>query len=691
MSEDTKTPIKTTSSNNVKFSFDGPKNDTPSTSADYVEVMRKSLIEQRNKTIQAQNADPLSKSVEPVVIRETDKKYDKNKIVFNARISGTNTIDGVDVKNWQRLSDRELRDLAQVDPYLSAIISTRCSQGAVIGRLSESKFDKGSRIREINPINKDDFSEQENYEKAKKSREFQMKAILSWSMTCGTDDEDLINSAFAGHGDKTFKNCTLSEYIVATIRNILTFGRYATQIFRNEDGIPVMFRPLPVETIFPYHEDANAVHIAHSDESMEQSMDDAKEFNKLDKKERPTAWIQRVDGKNVNFFTEQDIQVGYFQKQALFDLNGYPLAPIEMAIYMVYTHQQTLQYLRNQFVKGLGTKGVLNIQSTDPAAQLSDEDVAELRNEFHNFLSRNDNSAATPIISGPVQVNWVPLSATVKEMEFLQVEDHIIRALCSAMQISPQEMGYGELNRGAGGLTQSNKQQDLIQGEERGLRMLLDIVYDGINEMIYENFKEAKEKFALSYTGVGEDTREAVLERSMQEVQTTATMNSLYSASEKNESLPIGGDVPLSPTFHSSVVRYMKYGDFLEHYFKIEGASKVPEYDFIIDGELNSAYMQLKISPIQVQQKQTELQLEGQQMELQGQEQQMGMAQQQAEQQAQQGQPQGQGQPQEGAPQEAPSGSEPAEKSLHQAYQERQPLRKSMESYFEAWISAHNK
>ncbi len=88
-------------------------------------------------------SDPMRKSVKPVTIRnDTKEKTEKTKIMFSAK-SYHYSYDGVEVKGFQRLTDAELRDVAHVDPYISAIISTRCSQAAVVARPSDSKFDKG--------------------------------------------------------------------------------------------------------------------------------------------------------------------------------------------------------------------------------------------------------------------------------------------------------------------------------------------------------------------------------------------------------------------------------------------------------------------------------------------------------------------------------------------------------------------
>ena len=588
--------------------------------------------------------EELQKSVRPITIRkDLEGKYPGSKIIFSRQ---DNLYQSAEEKGWRRVTDSDLKELSQLDPYISAIISTRVSQAVTVGRPSNSKFDKGTRVLELKPLKLSDFNNDKvAYGRAQAERANKMEAILDWFQNCGTNNVDVLNVIYETNPDPTFKRCTMSDYIGAQVRNLLTFGRCGRHNTRDGDDTVVAFRPVAIETIVPWRHQER-VWIGTGEETQDASIRDAAEYNTLREEQRPAAFVQRVDGGDVNFFTDSDLTVSYFQKQALFDLNGYPWSPIEMALFMVYVHQQTLSYLRNQYVKGIGSKGMLVITSTDPSAQLSGEDLDELRSQFHNYISRNDNSASTPVLAGPMTVNYVSLSPTPRDMEFLQLEEHIVRSLCSAMQISPQEMGYGNLSMGQGGLTQANKQQEMTQGEERGLRMLLDIVYDDLNQILIENFPEARDNFRLSYTGVGEDTKDAVIQRAVAELQTTATMSSLFADSEKNVPIPFGGDVPLSSLFHQNVLRYLSYGRVMEDFFGVAGAANKPEFDFLIDPNLNQAYQALKTNPIDKQVAQTDMQLQGMDLQNKAAEQQLQMGGQQMQQAQQQGQPE-QGNPEQ--------------------------------------------
>lgn len=557
------------------------------------------------------------------------RKYKGSKVVFTSKYS-TNVNFGDSLsKEGRRLSDQELRDLAGIDPYISAIINTRVTQVSGMAGRSASKFDKGVRVIDIQRLDRDDYENDESYEEALKIREAEKEAILRWVLSCGTSDSTALDEIYKG-ADPTFKNCSLKNYFQAQTYNLLTFGRGARQNLRATDGTIVAFRPAPVESIKPV-DPYKKVHVSQADSTTSfQSVEDVSKYNKLPEFDRPISYVQEIDGFQSNFFTDRDLKMMYYQVQALTDLKGYPLSPIEFALFLVYMNQHCLSYLRNQFVKGVLTKSMLVLTSTDPSVQISQEDLATFKAELQNYASRTDNSSAVPVLAGPIQVNNVRLNDNMKDMEWPTLSNMIVRALCSAFQISPLEAGFGQLGDSAG-LSSGDKDYDLVQGEERGLRLIADILVEDLNDAVFDNFPSAKEKYKVELNGVGNETRDGVINRQVQEMNTTATMNDLLAESDKNRLLSYGGEVPMSPTFHNSVVRYMKYGVFLEHFFGEENASKKPEYDFLVDPSLNQAYQAAKLQTQEMAAQAQALQLEQQKQQLAQADQQMQMAQQQAE------------------------------------------------------------
>ena len=613
--------------------------------------------------------------------------YEKEKTVFVSRQSGSSTVHSVDERGARRLSDNEQRDISILDPYISAIISTRVAQTIPLGRLSESRFDKGCRIIDKNPPKKEDFEDKKQFKAAQNVRKKQAEMLMEWVLNCGTTDKEIVDYVFKD-SNRDFKVCRLHQFIAAQTRNLLTFGRCGTHVMRDRAGNPIMFRPVPIEEFFRVKQSLD-ISISYNEDVQEQSIEDAKAYNLMDKDERPTVWVQRKIQNIVAVYDETELKVWNYQDQALAELNGYPLSPIEQAVFMIYIHQQTLQYMRNAFTKGMAAKGMLVLSSTNETSSLSQEDVDQFRNEFHNFVTRNDNSATVPVIGGSITAQWVQLSATPNDMQFLELEEHVIRAICSAFQIAPQELLQSSIGQTAqGGISDGGKETELIASQERGLRVLLDVIFDGLNEILSDNFPSLSKNFELVHTGIGSDTKDAITQQSIAELQTTATMGSLWGMSEKPDSFAFGSDVPLAAAFWAGPGRMMKLSEIRYYFFGEEDALKKPEFDFFIDPTINQSYLQAKTMPPDLQKQSNVMQIQAQADQIQQQkaegEQQAQMEQKAAE----QGQQQSPVAQNEQAAQD--SGQKPV--SAKQDYANRMKqvgMQKSMRSYFKDWIDVN--
>lgn len=605
-----------------------------------------------------------------------DPQIEKAKTVFVSK-SSPSAHGNFEHKGNRRLLDQELRDLSIMDPYISAIISTRTAQALPMGRPAGSRFEKGARIVDLDPPNLKEFKDKEQYATQVKIRKEQTQVLLDWLLNCGSENPEILDEIYKD-ADKTFKECKLYSFISCQVRNLLTFGRCATHIIRDVEGNPIIFRPVPVETIYRVKE-GQRVHISKSMDVPEEATKDADEYNALPEDERPMAYVQILDGQQESFFTADELFIWNYQDQALADLNGYPLSPIEQALFMVFIHQQTLQYMRNQFVKGMASKGMICLESTSESTTFSDDDLEDFRQQFHNFVSRNDNSATVPVIAGQIKANFIPLNANPDDMQFLQIEDHIIRAICAAFQIAPQELLQSTLGTSAqGGLNDGGKDTEIIASQERGLRIVLDVIFDGLNHIMGDNFPEMKKSFRVVYSGIGSDTKDAIIQQSTAELQTTATMSSLWSASEKTDPFPFGGDAPLAPSFWTGPARFMTFGEIREHFFGDTGAASKPEYQFLVDPNLDQQLVQRIANPIQAQTQMAQATMSSQMEQMEVQTEQMKA-------QAQQPPP-GAGQPQ---PDQQGAAPQPAQKSLKDSY--RETMQKSMTSYFGEWLKIHGK
>lgn len=573
--------------------------------------------------------DDLSKSVKPLENNELIKdKIEQSKAVFSleSRNASSNSL----FEKKGRMSDKELRELAYYDSIISLIIDTRANQSMAFGRKSANKYDRGFVLREVIPVQVDNSISQEEKEQEIKFRTELSNVIFKYVLNCGTTNRSILDHVFQG-SDTTFKTCNLAEFLGAQSRNLLVYGRCATQVIRSKEGVPVLFRPVPVESIFRVLDQADVSLSEKDQDTAEQSEEDLKSYKNIEKGRRPIAYVQRIDGKNVAFFTEDDLVVTYLQKQAHENLDGYPMAPIEKAFYAVSMHFYAQQYLQNSFTKGLATKGIINLK-TQETGVVSPEQAEAFRKLFSNYVARNDNSATIPIVAGPIQVEFVPLNITAKDLEFNNLYQRVLMIVCGAFQISPQEIGFGALDSAKPTMGDTGKQEQIVQGEERGLRQLAETLFDLLNDLVADSFPQSKDILRLEPIGLGQNTKEADLAIYREELQTSGTFGKIWSDSERLDVFPFGGDVPTSPIFHQSVARYMKMSELRHYFFHDKDALNNKAFDFFIDPAINDAYQKQRGKIPQLQAEQMKLQTEQLEMQAQQMEGQMAAAQQQQQQ-----------------------------------------------------------
>ena len=592
------------------------------------------LFKKKDFPIDVHHPEALEKTVKPLLINDSlEGEIEKHKVVFGLD-SKRMGVDNVYTK-YGRLSDKDLKMISQYDSIISLIISTRSNQANSFGKRSRNKYDRGFGLREVLPAQDDPNIPKDQKTEACTQRTKLADVITKWVYNCGITDKQTLDYVFEG-SDTTFKTCSFGDFCSAQARNLLTYNRAATQVIRAKNGVPLLFRPIPVETLYRVI-DGRRITLSLGDQDVDDTgAEDAKIYNDLPESQKPIAYVQRIDGKNVSFFTEDEIKLTYLQKQAFEGLEGYPLAPIELAYYSILIHINAQKFLENSMTKGLAAKGFISIKYPEGGV-VSKVDVENFRKMFSNYVARNDNSATIPVISGPVDVKFERLHDTPQDMEFINLHNRVLQILCASFAISPHEIGFGALDPGdKSTVSDGMKQEQIVQGEERGLRQILEKLFLSVMEIVTETFPDAKETFLLEPIGLGQNTKEGDLALYKEELQTSGTFAKIWADSERSESFPYGGHVPTSPIFHANVAKYMKYSMFLYHFFGEKDALTNPAYDFIIDPALNEAYQTLKAQKPQMEAEQMQLQTEQMQM----QNQQMGQQPPPGQEEAQQGEEQ---------------------------------------------------
>lgn len=550
------------------------------------------------------NKEELRKSViRPEMFSENVAKgVNTSKAVFSVKTPNSNFQSGVIAKS-RRLQDKDLVIFSQSDAIVSVIVTTRHNEAISFGRRSKSQYERGVILRDISPVRHSVRKTREEVEAEIRKKDVLSSLIYSWILNCGTSNQKVLDTVFA-YGDHYFKNCSLADFFGAQARNLLQCGRMATQLIRNTEGTVIMFRPVPVETIYQYRKGQKLIINKDGDQDIpRQTLIDMEKYNSIPDHEKPTIWVQKLGDKIVSFFTEKDLRIDYLQKQAVANLDGYPLAPLELAISALQQHINAQQYMNNNLVKGLGSKGFFTIKPLSDDADAVDtlpneKQIEAFRKEMQKYVAGSyQNSATIPVISGAYDVDFKSLNATAKDMEFLKLYDYTIALLCASFQISPEEIGFSGVGVKATGNEGSEDQ--VIQGQSKGLATILSALCNCVTQIVWETFPDAKDVLQIEATGLGKASRMDDLKISKEKLQTSGTFTSLWADSEKSETFPFGGDIPTSPVFHQFITRYMKMSEIRYHFLKIDEDLKNPALDFFVDVGVNASYQQLKMGAAQ--------------------------------------------------------------------------------------------
>lgn len=534
-------------------------------------------------------------------------------------------------KDTGRLEDEELLSIAQQDPDVASIVSTRVAQMTVFAQPANSLFDRGLKLIDKDKLDRNDFDSEESFINEMKRRDKEKDQILNWFLTCGENNKETLDGAFA-HKGAWNKKFTLKDYIQCQTRNLLVIGRMARENIWGIDEntgekILVLFRALPVEQIKPaLRKGSNPVTIDDKDKGNTYSQKKADEYNEESEEFRDAAYIQDVRGRAVAFYKEDEITVRFYQRQSNFNFQFYPVGPIEQAVATIYLNHCVNKHLINKFQTGTLAKSMLVIRprSTSEGANttpISRKEIKALQTGLTQ-MGRVENSNLVPILSGDIDVQHIDMNAKT-DNEWLDLRNNNKRALLASFQCDAKEVGWGQLGDTAA-LGQGNNGEEWSQGEERGLRILGDIILEDLNELKNIKFGQMGNRYTLDIQGIGSESREIALQRMEAEQNLTASLNDLLSKSDQNAQIEIGGNMPLNPLWHQNIVRFMKMGEVRKYFFGDKNAENNKDLDFYVDPAIDQLRVARRTEEITVETQKVQLQIMKMQVSQGGQQPQQG-------------------------------------------------------------------
>ena len=451
------------------------------------------------------------------------------------------------------LSPAILKQVSRRNIIVASAIDTRASQISSACKRPSSRFDWGFKI---NP--KDNSITADPKEVAK---------IEEFILNCGQKDDR-----------PTEDKLTFDQWGYMFCRDIMVYGHAAIEKVLRKDGSLHSFLPLPAETIFYANKKVDQKVIESIKNAWEQTIDSNVDVDRAAKGEYE--FVQVLNGKVVEGFTKEELIFARFNLETDIDLNGYCYGPLERAIGAVISHMQIENHQRQFFVHGVASKGLLVLQG-----DVTPNTLKTLQAQWNNQITGPLNAWRTPILAGIKGVQWVPLTASNRDMEYAAWQDYIIRVMCAALAITPEEIGFDYLSKGTEQKTmsESNNEWKLEHAKRRGIRPILGRIEAIINEEVLPALDEKlAEKYHFTFVGIDAESEAEETQRLQAETMLHTSLNEARKQTER-EPLPFGGELILNPTLLQYLQLNMPKGLFMEKFMGITGASQRPDLQYVPD------------------------------------------------------------------------------------------------------------
>ncbi len=495
-----------------------------------------------------------------------------------------------------RLSNQTLKSVSLRDWLVSTIIQNRIDLLLRFSRPQLKKFDMGFRVvkRDITEENtKEDLKEIEN--------------LQAFIYNCGrlkdTPDDDKM---------------LFGEFLKMVVRDALTFGNISVEKILTRKGALHRFRPVPAESVYHINETA-------SKKQIEEHLKSVKKINKPQSdndprtgyvvNERPLDYYKYVqvsyDNNPMAVFGDEDMIFRLFNPQNFADGQGYCYSPTEMAIVNITHHMNTEQYNSNFFTHGQAAKGILHLKGTVTQTQMT-----AFRRQFYNLINGSQSAWRTPIIAGLEDVQWVPMAGGSKDMEYLNYNNHLMRAVCAQFQIDPIELGLDQLSGGKTTSGQDGNASQIEFSREKGLYPILMFLEDVINRDIIPAIDpEYSKKYKFQFEGYTDETPQTEVALLQAEMTVNKTMNDLLTAARKEKIKHPVADLPMNQSFWAIVEKNMTRGEIRELFFGDKGASQKRELQYIPEDAafLNWQQMLFQLDQTKKQEEQMQQQAQAEQ------------------------------------------------------------------------------
>lgn len=463
-----------------------------------------------------------------------------------------------------RITNKTLKEVSLRDWLISSIIQCRVDTAARFSRPEHRRHEMGFRF--VKRDKAADYSDTERNEIAQL--------------------EDFIYNCGRREGTPTEDRILFGEFLKLTIRDAITFGHVAVEKVKTRGGGLHRFRPRPAESVYLINKQLPKASVT-ADAATSRKLAEPKSDNdpRMDQElttpeHQYEKYVQvSYDNRPLATFGDEDMVFKLFNPQNFIDSRGYCYSPLELAIITVRSHLDVENFNANFFTHGYASKGVLHLKGT-----VTQQQLANFRRSFQNSISGTQNAWRTPVIAGLDDIQWVPISASAREMEYINFNNHLMRILCTQFQIDPMELGLDFLVSGSGksNMQAASSEYKVNYSRERGLLPLLTFIEDLVNgDIIPALDKDLAKKYKFTFTGYTDETPQTEIAQLQAEVSVYKSMNDVLRQTQKDPIKEMIADLPLSAAFWALVEKNYTRGEIREKFLGDKGASQRKELQYI--------------------------------------------------------------------------------------------------------------
>ncbi len=485
------------------------------------------------------------------------------------------TSQGTIKQKVSRLTNKTLKEVSVRDWLVSSIMQCRVDTLLGFSRPEHRRFEMGFKVIKKNA--NESYSDQDREE---------MAALEDFIYHCGRKSNTPQDDAML-----------FGEFLKLVGRDALTFGHIAVEKVKTKGGGLHRFRPLPAESVYLIDKRLSRQQVEGQMKAMQPQLQPKSDNDpKADQtvNQVPIDYYKYVqksyDMRDLAHFGDEDLAFKLFNPQNFADSNGYCYSPLELAIINITNHMNVENYNSNFFTHGYAARGILHLKGTVTQSQL-----ANFRRQFYNTISGQQHSWRTPIVAGLEDVQWVPMSANAKEMEYINFNNHLMRIICAQFQIDPVELGLDYLisANGRAPMQQANNEYKIAYSRERGLKPILMFVEDLINGDILPAIDKAlAAKYRFVFTGYTDETPQTEIAQMQAEMTVWKSMNDLLVQAQKDKIGTPAADLPMNQAFWALIEKNYTRGEIRETFFGDKDASKRRELMYIPGDQAFMAWQQ---------------------------------------------------------------------------------------------------